>query len=281
MKKSRLLFAALISVVFFPPVSCQAFWFGSKTDSRWTGQALPLDGTPQKWRVREEDEDSGLAYAFANDSKNLYIMLSPHTRAAKDELAGSYGQDLTIWLDAHAGKGKTLGIRLAAPGSRGDQSSRKADVVGLDTAAVPVSLDNDGAEVIVGPVTERGLVEARIPLRYLGPVPPEKISVGIETSKAKEAPPQAGNDQGSFKKDKWASVDEGGLPDGVDSGLPAGMDNGIPGGAGGMPGGGMGRGHRGGGGGRQHSRAAQEEDLSPLSLWIRVTLAAPPKGEKN
>ena len=255
MIKNITLFAVLIvATVLSACAPCRAFWFGPKTDSLWAVRPLQPDGNAQKWQVREGDEDSGLAYAFANDLKNIYLMLSPHTKSAKDELAGSYGQDFTIWLDTHAGKGKIIGIRLAAPAGQRDQSARTTEVIGLDTAAVPVSLDNDGAEISIAPVLERGIIEARIPLRYLGTGPVNKISIGIETSQPKEAPPRAEKKSGSWQKEQTAGGED----------------------AGGMAGGGVKRGHR-GGGGLQRSKVPQDEDLTPLDIWIRVTLAPQPK----
>ena len=258
MRTTGIFFVMLIAAdALLPGAVCQAFWFGPKTDSRWAGQPVRLDGNAQKWQLREGDDDSGLAYAFANDSENLYLMMSPHTKSAKDALAGSYGQDFTIWLDTQAGKGKIIGVRLAAPDSQWDQAARKTEVIGVDTAAVAVPPDDDGAEINIGPVQERGIVEARIPLRYLGKVTVNRISVGIETSQAKDAPPHSDKTSGSRQREQ----------------TPGGEDGS------GMGGGGMKRGHR--GGGRLRSNVPQEEDLSPLHLWIRVTLASPPKTPKK
>ncbi len=205
--------------------------------------------------MREGDEDSGLAYAFANDPKYLYIMLSPHTKSVKDELAGSYGQNFTIWLDSSAGKGKILGFRLPAPESQWSRAAQQVELVGLDTAAFTASSDTEAAEIDVGPVQQRGILEARIPLSYFfGAVLPEKISVGIETSLVREAPPHTGKTSNTWQE--GGSQGEGSDPGSTGLSMKRG-------------------GRR--GGGRQRSKVKQDEDLTPLALWIRVTLASPPK----
>ena len=235
---------------------CRAIWWGSKADSVWVSTPVALDGDDKKWRPRDGDEDSGIAYAFTNDGQDLYIMLSPHTRSAKDQLAGTYIQDFTIWVDTRAGKARTLGLRLPAPQSRYDPEPREAFLVGPGTAAAEIPAGGDSPEIRLGPVTaERGILEARIPLRLLGTALPENITVGLETSPAKAEPPHPRKAEGA---------DTGG-------GTGAGGVEGFGGRGGGRHGGAR------GGGGRRRSGVSQEEDLTPLQFWIRVTLAKPPK----
>jgi hypothetical protein len=235
---SRITSSVILASLLLVAAQANAFWFGPKTDSVWTDKPVVLDGKMAKWRPKDDDDDSGIVYAFANDAQNLYLMLYPHTKSAKDELAGAYEQDFTIWLDTQAGKGKTVGIRLGAPGNEYDYMQRDTEIIGIDSTTVAAPRIN------VGPVKERGIIEAAIPLVFLGKTVPEKISVGITTSPARKTPPH------NIKKA------------GKDAARQDSDDSGVK----------FSRGHR-GGGQRKRSGEPQDEDLTPLDLWIRVTMA--------
>ena len=242
-------FLTVMVVFVSPPV--HAFWWGPSSKSLWLDRTIVIDGNADDWKSQEQDDAEGLGFAFANDDKNLYILVAPHTKSTKAQMAGSYGQDFIIWLDPKAGKAKILGIKLHAPTS---QAVRDVEVV-ADSATVPVVLANDDVEVRIGPTNERGVLEGRIPLSCLGLNPPQKISVGLETSLPKTLP-------GRIEKgaSSWAHEKD--------------QDQGAGAGSGG---GGMRHGRRGGGGGSRHPSGQKGEDFSPIEFWIRLTLASPAK----
>ena len=242
----RTLLAVLIVLAVAP---ARAFWWGPSYKSLWLDRTISIDGNADDWRAQEQDDAEGLSFAFANDDKNLYVLVVPHTKLMKAQMAGSYGQDFVIWLDPKAGKDKLIGIKLHAPSP---DAQRDVEVL-ADTAAVPAMPVGDGAEVRMGPADERGVLEGRIPLRLLGTNPPQKISVGFETSRPEKWP-------GRIEK----SASAAGREKDQDPGTEAGMEPG---------GGGMRRHRQGGGGHARRPSGPAGEDFSPIELWIRVTLA--------
>lgn len=248
--------AALLSVAaLLTALPSHAFWWGSKSRSLWLDHPITIDGNADDWKFNEDDDDEGLAFSFANDDKNLYLLVAPHTKSIKAQMAGAYGQDFVIWLDPHAGLKKRIGIRLHAPG-RSD-TERGVEVV-IDTAGVTAPALQDDIEVRMGPAEERGILEARIPLRYLGEILPKMISIGLETSRPEKQPGRIDKTAGYWDR-KGGQKQESGADDGAQES-------------------GMKRGRRGGGGGGGKSRRSSGdggEDFSPVQLWIRVTLARP------
>jgi hypothetical protein len=250
--------ASLLAAALCAAPPCRAIWWGATAASVWVSTPMALDGNDKKWRPADGDEDSGIAYAFANDGRDLYLMLSPHTRSARDQLAGTYVQDFTVWVDTAGGKAKRTGVRLSAPAGRYDRGPREVLPVGVDTASVCAADKDDLPDVRFTAVTEeRYMLEARIPLRLFGAQVPESMNIGLETSEAKaEAPRQARPSGG------WSGGNPRGGP-------------GEDGGAGAFGGGR--RGGRRGGGVRQKTAGQDAEDLTPLKVWIKVKIAGPAK----
>ena len=171
-----------MAAVLLAPSPGGALWLGHRAESRWRGTAIAVDGSAEDWKSPEGDEAEGLMFVFANDDKDLYVLVSPHTKSTKAQLSGENDQDFTLWLDPKAGKKKNLAIRLLAPARGQIGPDRELVAVGLDSATASDQQTPAGAEVRVGPADERGVLEARIPLRYLGARRPQRVTVGFETS---------------------------------------------------------------------------------------------------
>jgi hypothetical protein len=174
------LLAALVWSAAASPAA--AFWLGARGKSAWAAAPITVDGKADDWTLSPEDETEGVAYGFANDDRYLYLVLVPHTRQAKEQLAGVFQQDLMLWLDRGAGKNKTTGVLVLAPASL-DQPARALDLVRLSTAA-------GEAVVAASPLQSRAALEARLPLAYLGSPLPEQFTVGIETQYPRHPPAQ-------------------------------------------------------------------------------------------
>jgi hypothetical protein len=236
--------ALLVCAALLAAAPSRAFWWGPHADSRWRDRTITVDGRDDDWQDREPDEAEGLAFAFANDDKDLYVLVSPHTRALKQQLAGDFQQDFTIWIDTCAGKKERIAVKLLAPAGSADPADRDVETVGIDTNSVAAK---DTADLRMGPMHERGVLEARIPLSYLGSPLPKMIGVGLQTSAFKKTPPAGGRrTTHTLPKDEESGQDS----------LGGGRGHGQKGGAGGKHGG------------------ADAEEFEPIDLWIRVSLSA-------
>lgn len=162
-----------------------ALWWGPSVESVWRDRAIAVDGSDEDWRSQPKDDYEGFALSFANDEADLYILISPHTREAKARLAGTRGQDFTVWLDPKGGKEKAIGITLLAPEGAGLPRKGRVSGVRVPASAVPTSLE---PEMRVGPMDARGVLELRVPLRYFGSAAPAKLSAGLEASRPTGGP---------------------------------------------------------------------------------------------
>jgi hypothetical protein len=190
--------AALLAA---PPI--QAFWWGPSVESRWLDRAVSIDGGDEDWKSIERDDSEGLGFAFANDGKNIYLLVAPHTKSTKDQMAGSFGEKLTVWLDPQAGRNKKIGLKLASPEGLAHGERRPLEMVGLDTAAAACG----GLDAVMGPKNERGVLEARIPLACLGG-PLQRISVGLETSAPTKPPARPHDDMGRSRRRETDAEDD-------------------------------------------------------------------------
>jgi hypothetical protein len=78
--------------------------------SGWRGErTVVIDGNDGEWQdARHLYEKENLVYGIFNDARYLYLYFNLSDRARQRQIARS---GLTVWLDAHGGKGKTFGIR--------------------------------------------------------------------------------------------------------------------------------------------------------------------------
>src|ERR1700733_10381282 len=107
----RVLFAAAVLLLAAAPA--RAGLFGrSKVVSRWTAAPVKIDGDDAEWDDSSAFEDEGLAFLARNDAGALYLLITAHTREARDELSGESHQDLALWFVAADGKTRRWGARL-------------------------------------------------------------------------------------------------------------------------------------------------------------------------
>lgn len=206
---------------FFLAAPARALWWGAKAQSAWTEQPVLVDGLSEDWRGREPDDAEGVSFAFANDGQFLYVMFSAHTKEARDQMSGVYRQDLTLWVDPKAGTKRGVGMKVTDAGG----GPRPIESLGLP----------DGAQLQVGPLESRGIVEARIPLSFFGAPLPKTVSVGLEASvKRVQAAPKRAH---IIETDNPTARNQHRADDAYD---PAAL-----------------------------------EESRPISVWVRVTLARP------
>jgi hypothetical protein len=174
---------ALLALALAAPA--RAFWFGPKAELSAVSAAPVIDGKADDWSLAPDDESEGLAYGVSRDDRYLYLVFVPHTRQAKEQLAGLYQQDLMIWLDLAGGKSRLSGLRILAPAELGEPA-RALEPVRVSTAAA----GDAEASAAVGPMEGRGALEARLPLAWLGAPIPKTFSLGLEAL-APRRPPAA------------------------------------------------------------------------------------------
>ena len=178
-----------------------AWWFGPKFKSAWRQRPIVLDGDgATDWPQAERDDAGDMSFAFANDETDLYFMFAPHTHPAKAQLAGSYGQDLSVWVDPKAGMDRRYGVGITTPQKAGD------DVVRIITAIGPDPARSHDIRVKAGILDEHGVLEGRVPLRLLGEPPPKVVTVGLEAAKPLHAPPPKSDPKGRSADELFAPV---------------------------------------------------------------------------
>lgn len=171
--------AASILLLAAAAAPAAGLWLGPRAQSRWAEEPPEIDGRRDGWTFAPEEDARGVLYASANDGRFLYLVVVPHTRWAREQLAGVYQQDVVVWLDPKGGRAKSTGVRIAAP-ERLDQSWRALEPVRLPA--------DEDALVFVAPVNARGVLEARLPLSWLGSPAPRSFTVGIEAQEPRRPP---------------------------------------------------------------------------------------------
>jgi hypothetical protein len=158
-------------------VPASALWFGPRFNSVWRDRPIVVDGDGKDdWPSDRRDDAGDMSFGFANDAKDLYVMFAAHTKASKAQLGGTYGQDLSFWVDPRGGMGHVLGVGLTAPQKAGDDMIRVFTAIGSDAAR------SRYIEVRAGSLDEHGIIEARVPLQLLGNPPPRVVTVGLEAA---------------------------------------------------------------------------------------------------
>jgi hypothetical protein len=94
---------------------CHALWLSSSADSEWN-EGIKMDGIGRAWQISDSVEDSGFTIAFANDAKNVYMLLKPSDTEGTTRLKNIYTTDFTVWIDTGAGKGTNEGFKLVQSG---------------------------------------------------------------------------------------------------------------------------------------------------------------------
>lgn len=190
--------AALLLLLATPAA---AWWFGPKYDSVWRDRSIAVDGETRDWPAERRDDAADMTFAFANDGTDLFVLFLPHTRTAKQQLAGAYNQDMTLWVDPKGGMSKRLGVALTAP-----QKTGEGGFVRVVTAAGPEPESARRIEVRNGDFDGHGALEARVPLSLLGSPAPRFVSVGLEMAKPAHAPLPVVDAKGRSPDELFAAV---------------------------------------------------------------------------
>lgn len=191
----------LAPLVLFLSAPAAAWWFGPKYDAFRPERPIEIDGDARDWPPERRDDAADMTFAFADDGTDLFVLFLPHTRTAKQQLAGTYNQDITLWVDPKGGMAKRFGVALTAPQKTGD--GRFVRVV---TAAGPEPGSARQVEVRNGDFDARGALEARVPLALLGTPAPKFVSVGLETSKPAHTPLPVVDAKGRSPDELFAAV---------------------------------------------------------------------------
>ena len=287
---------ALVAAAGVAP--CSALWLDSTADSAWNTN-IKMSGDAAGWKVDDSVEEGGFIFAFANDSKNIYLLIQPANLDGKKRLKNIYSTDFTVWVDTDGGKATGTGFRLSystAPADAGE--SLPPAVTGNDTPAAttpgaegraqdfaaqlqsgqppapmqsfrPVKVAllgfaadmEDSVEVKVGTNTSHGALEARIPLTMLGGALPKKLSFGFlaNSPEATQGRAKGSGEEGFHRRESSGKEDDS---EGMESGMSGGMG---------------GHGGHGGHGGQKKKQASEGPvEVGELGVWIRVTAAKEP-----
>jgi len=106
------------------------FW-RDKVSSRWTPAPLRVDADDSDWDESSSYEQEGLSLQARNDADDLYLLVTAHTREAREQLVGESKQDLALWFLAADGKTREWGARLPY-GRREPLASALRDPAGVD-----------------------------------------------------------------------------------------------------------------------------------------------------
>ena len=223
---------------------------GKKIESKWTKQALAVDGKAEDGEFPYEYwfKDERVALAVMNDGEYIYFLFSAGSRALVRTLSEL---GVVLWFDPAGEKNKVYGLRLL------DGKDTITVLKGKDVSAsqVPANGEQGPAFAVL---SEKGTYsyEIRVPTGAIPAAPGKKIGLGIEFTTMHV----------EMKKKTQSQMPPGG------PGGPGGM-----GGMGGMGGRGMGR--QGMGQPSQPKRDPDEKKpkietkLEEKEIWLQLVLA--------
>ena len=163
-------------LLFVLATTARAGLFGrSKVGSRWAAKPLAVNGDDSSWDDSSAFEEDGLSVFAMNDASDLYLLITAHTREARDQLSGESHQDLSLWFVAADGKTRRWGARIPFS-HRAPLGSSLRDPAGLDpdpegvryqgTAISSDSLPDDVVDRLTA-VGRRPIWELKIPMKRL------------------------------------------------------------------------------------------------------------------
>jgi hypothetical protein len=205
------LFAACLLAATAP---ARAGLFGrSRLAALWAAAPVPVNGDDSDWSDKSSFEEDGFAVFAMNDAKDLYLLITGHTRESRDQLSGESHQDLSLWFVAADGKTRRWGARIPFS-HRSPLTSALRDPAGLDPE--PEQLQYQGAEVststLPGDVVDRlaaagrrPVWEIKIPLKRLEPNAEGAVAVDFVVS----APPGGAKRQAAPKTARVESPTDG------------------------------------------------------------------------
>jgi hypothetical protein len=176
MRARRLLSFAVVLVL--SSGAARAGLFGrSRLASRWTAVKIAVNGDDAEWIDSSAFEEDGLSILAMNDAESLYLLLTAHTREARDQLSGESHQDLTLWFVGLDGKTREWGARIPFS-RRAPLTSALRDPAGLDPE--PELVRYQGAQIssdtLPGEVADRLAAAGRRPIWELK-IPLKRVSI--------------------------------------------------------------------------------------------------------
>jgi hypothetical protein len=170
MKKISLmktLTAAFVAMVCLFLAGC-----GEKIESKWTKQALVIDGKAEDEEFPYEYwfKDERVALSVMNDGEYIYFLVSAGSRALARMLSD---QGVVLWFDPGGEKQKAYGVKLV------EGKDTITVMKGKDTSTVPASGKQGPAFAVLN---EEGAYnyEIRVPRSAVAAKPGEKIGLGLE-----------------------------------------------------------------------------------------------------
>ena len=171
--RNFLIFVAVLALAAAP---ARAGLFGrSKLVSRWTVKTVAVDGDDAEWDDASAFEEDGLSVLAKNDAQSLYLLVTAHTREARDQLSGESHQDAAFWFVGADGKTRDWGARIPFS-HRAPLTGALRDPAGLDpepelvryqgTAVSTASLPGDVQDRLAA-AGRRPIWELKIPLKRL------------------------------------------------------------------------------------------------------------------
>lgn len=159
----------------------------SKVASRWTMIRLAVNGDDSEWADSSAFEEDGLSVLAMNDKESLYLLVTAHTREARDQLSGESHQDLTLWFVGADGKTREWGARIPF-GHRAPLTAALRDPAGLDPE--PEFVRYQGIQVSTGSLPgdildrlsssgRRPIWELKIPLKRLSVAPDKTVALDL------------------------------------------------------------------------------------------------------
>jgi hypothetical protein len=173
---SRIRLAVLLLSALLAAGRARAGFFGrDKVASKWTPKPVKVDGDDSDWQESSAFEEDGLSVLARNDGSDLYLLITAHTREARDQLSGESHQDLSLWFVSADGKTRKWGARI--PYSRRTPlSNALRDPAGVDPqpeqvayegTAVSSSAFPDDVEDRLAMSARRPVWEVKLPLKRL------------------------------------------------------------------------------------------------------------------
>ena len=269
----------------------------SKLESSWLDHVITIDGKAPEWAGREAyfDETEGLKIGFSNDEHYLYVYISTWNQRMQRQILMN---GLTVWFDAHGGKGEAFGVNYPLKRSRPGAGEMSRDTSAetprdmrqmfgnlLSDARGEIAIVGSGGEPVASltatdsgstdieamiDIANRTLIyELKLPLARTDGTP---YAINTEPGKTIGIGFKVGmRELGEMKRGEGVpSEGAGERPGGGEGGFPGGGGGGFPGGGGG------GGGFHGGGGGGMGGRGEGPGGAQPFEMWTKVTLAAGP-----
>lgn len=152
----------------------------SRVVSQWTAASVAVNGDDSEWADSSAFEEDGLAVMAMNDAQSLYLLVTAHTREARDQLSGESHQDLTLWFLSADGKKREWGARIPFS-HREPLTPALRDPAGLDPE--PEFTHYDGTQIstdsLPGEIVDRLAAQGRRPIWELK-IPLKRLSVSKE-----------------------------------------------------------------------------------------------------